>query len=148
MEALAKLTVILEKSYPLLIAISPEEAARRPGQGKWSRKQELGHLIDSACNNHQRIVRAQIETEPALPDYDGDRWVDLHNYQGVEWHELIARWRVMNEHLLRATQVAWPEAASCKLKVGGKDMTLAFLIQDYVDHLLHHLKHIGIATTG
>jgi hypothetical protein len=55
------------KGTALLTAILPDEAAQHPAPGKWSKKQELGHLVDSACNNQQRIVRAQLEKEPSLP---------------------------------------------------------------------------------
>ena len=144
MEVMARFSDVLEKAPALLHAISPEEAAKLPAPGAWSKKQELGHLIDSACNNHQRIVRAQVETEPSLPNYDGERWVALHNYQGMEWKELIARWRMLNEHLLRAASGVSPQARERKLTVAGKEMTLSFLIEDYVRHLLHHLGHIGV----
>jgi hypothetical protein len=144
MEVIARFSDVLEKAPTLLDAISPEEAAKQPAPGKWSKKQELGHLIDSACNNHQRIVRAQVEAEPLLPSYDGERWIALHNYQGMEWKEVIGRWRMMNEHLLRAASGVSPQAEKRKLTVGGKEMTLAFLIEDYVRHLLHHLGHIGV----
>jgi hypothetical protein len=144
MEVIARFSHVLEKAPALLDRISPEEAAKQAAPGKWSRKQELGHLIDSACNNHQRIVRAQVEAEPSLPSYDGERWVALHNYQGMEWKEVVGRWRMLNEHLLRAASGVSPQAEKRKLTVGGKEMTLASLIQDYVDHLLHHLGHIGV----
>ena len=144
MEVIAKFSNVLEKTPALLHAISPEAAAKQPAPGAWSKKQELGHLIDSACNNHQRIVRAQLETEPALPNYDGERWVALHNYQGMEWKEIIGRWRTMNEHLLLAASGISPQARERKLTVAGKEMTLAFLIEDYVRHLRHHLGHIGV----
>ena len=144
MEVIRRLSVVLEKAPALLGTISPDEAAKQPAPGKWSKKQELGHLIDSACNNHQRIVRAQVEADPSLPSYDGERWVGLHNYQGMEWNEVVRRWHMMNEHLLRAASGVSPQAEKRKLKVGGKEMTLAFLIEDYVRHLLHHLGHIGV----
>jgi hypothetical protein len=144
MEAVAKLSKVLTKAPALLAAISADEAAKQPSSGKWSKKQELGHLVDSACNNHQRIVRAQVETEPSLPGYDGDRWVALHDYQGTEWKDIIDRWQVLNEHLLRAATAISPQATELKLEVGGKRMTLGFVVTDYVDHLLHHLRHIGV----
>ena len=144
MEAVAKLSGILAKAPALLSTLSAESAAKQPGRGKWSKKQELGHLVDSACNNHQRIVRAQLETKPSLPDYDGDGWVAFHNYDAMDWDEIVGRWLVMNEHLLRAASVISPQAAERRLTVGGKEVTLGFVVTDYVDHLLHHLRHIGV----
>jgi DinB superfamily len=145
MEAVGKLKQIVAKAPSLLMAISPEEASRQTAVGKWSKKQELGHLVDSACNNHQRIVRAQVEEQPVLADYDGDQWVALHNYQAMDWNEMIECWRVMNQQLVRAASIISPRTSNRKLTVGGGNpVTLAFLVDDYVDHLLHHLRHIGV----
>ncbi len=145
MEAVGKLRQIVAKAPSLLMAISPKELARPTAVGKWSKKQELGHLVDSACNNHQRIVRAQVEEQPSLAGYDGDRWVALHNYQAMEWSEIIECWRVLNQQLIRAASVISSETSDRKLTVGGGTaITLSFLVNDYVDHLLHHLRHIGI----
>jgi hypothetical protein len=145
MQSTTKLAEILRKASLLLSDIAEEDAAKPGANGKWSKKQELGHLVDSASNNHQRIVRAQLEADLSLPGYDGDRWVALHNYQSMDWKEIIERWRIMNQHLLRAASAISPQAAERQLTVGGgKPITLGFLVTDYVDHLLHHLRHIGI----
>src|SRR6267378_507077 len=86
---LTQLRYVLTVVPARLAGISNGNAAARPGPDSWSAKQELGHLIDSAANNHQRIVRAQLENNLALPGYDGDRWVELHGYQNRNWTELI-----------------------------------------------------------
>ena len=109
MEAIDKLKEIAAKAPALLTAISPDEAAKHPVPGKWSKKQELGHLVDSACNNHQRIVRAQLEKEPSLPGYDGDRWVTPHNYRAMECNEIIECWRTMSQQLIRAASAISPQ---------------------------------------
>jgi hypothetical protein len=140
---LAALPGILEAAAPGLRAIAPEVARARPAAGKWSRQEELGHLADSAANNHQRIVRAQLEDRPAMPGYDGDAWVRLHDYQGREWHDVIDLWLTLNRQLLAAARGTPAAAWSRTLTVGGSaPMTLAFLIDDYVRHLAHHLRHI------
>src|ERR1700722_11458316 len=145
MEAIDKLKEIAAKGPALLTAISADEAAKNPVPEKWSKKQELGRMVDSACNKHQRIVRAQLEKDPSLRGYDGDRWVSLHNYQAMEWNEIIECWRTVTQQLIRAASAIPPQAGERKLKVGGGDpITLGFLVKDYVDHLLHHLRHIGI----
>ena len=145
MQALIRLKNILETAPPLLRAISSHEAGQPLGPGKWSKKQELGHLLDSACNNHHCIVRAQLEENPALSGYDGDRWVALHQYQDTEWEVIIDRWRVMNEQLLQAASALSPQIAARNLTIdGGKPITLESLVNDYVSHLVHHLRHIGI----
>lgn len=128
-----------------LAAISLERAAAKPAPDAWSPKEELGHLIDSADNNHQRIVRAQLENNLALPDYDGDRWVELHGYHNREWTDLIALWRSGNTLLLSAAEAAPESAWLHTLTVGGSEpMTLSFIFDDYIAHMAVHLRHIGI----
>jgi hypothetical protein len=123
--------------------MAPDLARARPAPGKWSRQEELGHLVDSASNNHQRLVRAQLEESPAMPGYDGDAWVALHGYQSRDWSEIIDLWLLLNRQLLAAARAAPDAAWSRTLTVGGgAPMTLAFLIDDYVRHLAHHLRHI------
>ena len=112
---------------------------------KWSPKEELGHLLDSAANNHQRLVRAQLEDSPAMPGYEQARWVALHNYQGGDWEELIERWRRLNQQLLAVAEAAPSAAWSRTCTVGGQGpLTLQFILEDYVQHMLHHLDHIGV----
>ncbi len=128
-----------------LSAITVEQAAAKPAPDRWSVKEELGHLIDSAANNHQRIVCAQMEDNLALLGYDGDRWVALHGYQNRDWADLVAMWRVGNRQLLAAAEAAPPSAWSHKLTIGGSEsLTLAFVLDDYIEHMASHLRHIGI----
>ena len=69
---------LLEEVPPRLENLPEAAIARKPTPVKWSPKEQLGHLLDSAANNHQRMVRTQLEDNPAMPGYDGDRWVELH----------------------------------------------------------------------
>jgi hypothetical protein len=117
MEAIEKLKQIVAKAPSLLLAMSPEEVSKPTAVGKWSKKQELGHLVDSACNNHQRAVRAQVEELPSLTEYDGDRWVALHSYQAMEWSEIIECWRVMNQQLIRAGSMISPQPRTAGLRL-------------------------------
>lgn len=148
MKSLAILREALFLVPERLAQIRPAKAAVRPAPGKWSPKQELGHLLDSAVNNHQRIVRAQLEDEPAMPGYDGDRWVELHAYQNREWPELISLWVAFNRQLLAAGEPLGEAASSRTCTVAGSEpMTIQFILDDYVKHMLHHLEHIGINLT-
>src|SRR5262249_23546476 len=118
----------------------------KPATGKWSPKEELGHLLDSAANNHQRIVRAQLQENAALPGYEQNRWVELHKYQQRDWYDLISLWTALNRQLLAAAQSAPAAAWSCTLTVADSSpLTLKFVFEDYIQHMLHHLEHIGIA---
>lgn len=117
----------------------------KPSPSKWSPKEELGHLLDSAANNHQRIVRTQLQDNPAIPGYDGNRWVELHCYQQRNWREMVDVWRALNQQLLAAAEAvpnhAWTR--TCTI-ADSQPLTLKFVFEDYVDHMLHHLSHIGI----
>jgi len=143
---LDRFSSVLSSSVKQLQSLSPEAAAKRAKPDGWSKKEELGHLIDSAINNYARVIRVQREDAPALPGYEQDAWVERQGYQDRDWQELIVLWSAMNQHMLAAVRRV-PQSAlgrTCTIG-GGKTMTLAFVIEDYVDHLVHHLQHIGIA---
>src|SRR5690242_11533410 len=100
MTSLNKLQTIIRETPARLHKLGAENAAIKPAADKWSPKEELGHLLDSAVNNHQRIVRVQMEDQLALLGYQQEKWVKLHAYQEREWSELISLWTALNQHLL------------------------------------------------
>src|SRR5271169_3891083 len=110
MQGLKRLRTLIEEVPPRLSKLAQSQAELKPAPSKWSPKEELGHLLDSAANNHQRIVRAQLEDRPAMPGYDGPAWVELHAYQKRDWRELVETWVALNRQLLAAAETA-PEAA-------------------------------------
>jgi DinB superfamily len=123
--------------------IDDAAASKRPAPGKWSPKEILGHLVDSAANNHQRFVRLQLTSRIDLPGYDGDAWVSLQRYEDRPWREIIELWRMYN------TQLAWlirgvnPAALRHVWHTpDGKDLDLEFIMRDYLVHLRHHLEQI------
>lgn len=123
--------------------IDEASAARRPAPGKWSKKEILGHLIDSAANNHQRFVRLQFTPRIDLPGYDGDEWVRLQRYQDRPWREIIELWRTYNAQLATLIRDVNPAALRNVWHTpDGKDLNLEFIMQDYVVHLRHHLDQI------
>jgi hypothetical protein len=145
MDAVVTLKQIVEVVPDRLLGLTDQRAAVKPAPGKWSPKEELGHLIDSAANNHQRIVRAQLETTPQMPGYDGDAWVLLHSYQQREWVELVSLWAASNQQLCRAASNATDAAFSRTCTIAdSKPLTIRFILEDYVTHMLHHLHHIGV----
>lgn len=128
---------------PRLRAITEEAAAQPRADGKWSRKQILGHLIDSAANNHQRFVRAQEVGAYRGPSYQQNHWVDVQGYQAESWTELIELWTAYNRHL---THVLWrmPETVlSTPCSIGDQPpVTLEQLAMDYLWHLDLHLRQL------
>lgn len=92
---------VIAHELPALRAITEERAAAKPAlEGAWSRKQELGHLIDSATNNHVRFVRASIEPEFHGLPYDQDAWVARHGYAGLPWSMILDFWERYNQLLV------------------------------------------------
>jgi DinB superfamily len=145
METLAQLQRLINEIPPRLEKLSGD-AGCKPAPNQWSPKEELGHLLDSAANNHQRIVRVQFEDGLKMPGYQQEQWVAVHGYQQREWRELIALWRSLNQQLLAAASAVPENAWLNKGTVANSDpMTLQFVFEDYIQHMLHHMKHIGIA---
>jgi hypothetical protein len=120
-----------------------EEAAAAKADGKWSRKQELGHLIDSASNNHLRFVRAALEPQYQGPGYDQNGCVELHGYQNLPWSDLVEFWRRYNLLLVKLVSRIPDEKLGTACRIAdGPEVTLGFVIEDYVRHMKHHLDHI------
>jgi DinB superfamily len=127
----------------LLAELSEAAAASKPSDKKWSAKEELGHLLDSAANNHLRIVRTLFEDQPAMPKYEQERWVQVHVYQQREWCELIETWSALNRQLLMAAASIPDSDWTRTCTIGGAEpVTLRFVVEDYVAHMAHHLSHI------
>ena len=130
-------------SYPRLRALSEAEVSGSRGNGKWSRKEILGHLIDSAANNHQRFVRAQMVDAFEWPGYEQNEWVRVHGYRDQTWTELLGFWLALNSLVARVIELVPESKADTRCIIGaGEAVTLEWLMQDYVRHLRHHLTQI------
>ena len=126
-----------------------------PAPGKWSPKEVIGHLIDSAGNNHQRFVRAQLPDARAFDGYAQDAWVKLQQYNEADWPVLIDLWSSFNLHLahvMDSTSRDELERPRPDLQLGRlsfrsveEPVTLLWSMQDYVVHLKHHLRQIDPA---
>jgi hypothetical protein len=114
--------------------------------GGWTRKQIVGHLLDSAANNRQRFVRAAIDGQYAGPGYEQDAWVEAHGYASESWETLLRWWQAEHE-ILMALVDRIPEERLDAICVVGDDapVTLRFLIEDYVHHQQHHFKQLHSA---
>jgi hypothetical protein len=122
----------------------PEGVAALPWRdGGWTRKQVLGHMIDSAANNHQRFVRAALDGSYVGPFYAQDSWVAMHGYNDLAWSTLLQWWQVYHEILQAVVERIPEEKLDAACRVGDKDpVTLRFLIEDYIAHQQHHLAQI------
>jgi len=138
------LASVVTHALPLLSAIPEDAASKKPAPNKWSKKEILGHLIDSAANNHQRFMRLQLQTEISLPGYDQDDWVRLNGYQQRTWNEIVTLWSAYNRHLASVIESLDDSALGHVWHSPDGDVTLEFIASDYVRHLKHHLAQIGI----
>jgi len=119
MTAVSSLRNLIDRVPDRLAKLPADRVEKRPAPAKWSAKEELGHLLDSAANNHQRIVRAQFENNLAMPGYAQNEWVAVNRYQQRDWKELIDVWRALNSQLLAAAESVPDAAWSHTLTVGN-----------------------------
>jgi DinB superfamily len=142
-EAAARLESVLEEAPLRLLRLGEAVAGDRPTGMKWSRKAILGHLIDSASNNHQRFVRAQLDARMTFPRYGQEEWVEVQGYDERPWPELVDLWRSYNRHLLHVMRrVPASALANVCVVVADEPSSLENHLIDYVGHLQHHLDQI------
>ena len=132
----------IHETHKRLKNISSEDWSYRNAPTKWSKKEILGHLIDSAANNHQRLVRVQFEDNPAIR-YDQDKWVMTQDYHNASINDLIELWLNYNKHLVHIISKMPKEKYERTCDVGKEEpVTLEWLVKDYLRHLKHHLNQI------
>ena len=137
-----------------LMSIQDGQASKPPFAGKWSPKEVVGHLIDSASNNHGRFVRAQLYDEMVFARYDQDAWVKSQRYNERPWMDLVTLWRAYNAHIAWVIEGIPQNRLSIQRAVHNLDevawntvprdkpVTLEYFIRDYLGHMKHHLAQI------
>ena len=132
--------------YSLRIStISDQEFSAKPLPNKWSKKEVLGHLIDSAQNNLRRFVCGQYESTPPKIVYDQDYWVKANNYQQTNGAEVIAMWKLINNQIatILGTMPASSYPKECDTGKNSVSLhSLEWLADDYMKHLKHHLNQV------
>jgi hypothetical protein len=140
--SIQRLDHLCETVPPLLEAIEDKQFSFKPSPAKWSKKEVIGHLIDSATNNHQRFVRTQFEDAPLIA-YDQDKWNKFSYHQNMDGKSLIKFWAFYNKQLAAIMKQIPEENLTRKCLTGENNLvTLEFLINDYVVHLEHHLRQV------
>lgn len=141
-----------------LLVIDEQQASLRPSDNKWSIKEVVGHLIDSAINNHQRFVLMQIQDNLVFAGYDQNKWALLQNYQSREFKSLVETWAVLNLNCVKALQNVNPAlwhktfeehsfaTISWQKLNQSQPATINYLVMDYFEHMMHHLKQVTNVT--
>lgn len=145
---------IVEDSYSLLNQLSSGQMSDKPHPDKWSSKEIIGHMIDSAINNHRRLLLSEKKGDLLFDGYDQDQWVRRNNYQNRSKKDLLDLWRLSNLHLADAINTLDDDLLERMTKDHnfdqismisfdkGKSSNLNYLIQDYIYHIEHHLVQI------
>jgi hypothetical protein len=135
---------LIEQEVPLLRALPEATAVIRPGgDATWSPKEELGHLIDSAANNHIRFVGALIAPEFRGVSYAQNEWVRIHRYQETPWLVVVDFWYQYNNFLTSLLAHVPENKLPTLCFIGpGEGVSLQFLVDDYVVHMQHHVDHL------
>ena len=124
--------------------VDEPRTASRPAEGKWCAREILGHLVDSACNNHRRFVIGQDSGPIAFDGYEQDAWVARQRYAEVPFRDLVALWTTYNRHLAHVIASTPADTLTRRGRApgGSGEVTLQFLMEDYVHHLRHHLDQL------
>jgi hypothetical protein len=134
---------IVQSAADRYAAMPEAEVARKPAPEKWSKKEILGHLIDSAGNNHQRFVRAQLQGELTFPGYEQEGWARCQHYAIADWQHLVILWRAFNLHIANVIAAIPGEKETVSCTIGDDPpVTLHWLAEDYVGHMIYHLKQL------
>jgi DinB family protein len=146
MERLAtKFLSILDLAEPVLASIGEPESNVPLQDGGWSRKEVLGHLIDSASNNHQRFVRAALQDSLEFPGYEQNGFVRVQAPGEADWRVLVSLWAAYNRYLAHVIARLPESKFNTPCRIGSTEpVTLEFLANDYLRHLVHHLEQIGV----
>ena len=152
MSYVQELRTAVNAATPRLLALGDRSAAR-PAPNKWSPREIIGHLVDSASNNHQRFVRGQLQEDLVFPGYAQEDWVRIGSYAEAPWEDLVTLWRTYNLQLARVMEATTEEtrrrprtthsfAEIGVAKPAHEAACLEHIMVDYVRHLNHHLAQI------
>jgi len=138
----ADLHAVVRDALDLFHHVDETRTSERPRDGGWCAREILGHLVDSACNNHRRFVIGRDQPPIVFQGYNQDDWVARQQYAQVPFRDIVALWAAYNRHLAHVIAVTPP--AALEQSGDGPDgiVTLGFLMEDYVTHLRHHLEQL------
>ena len=138
-----QLNEAIRKFEPRLSLMNEDGLGVKPSPNEWSKKEIIGHLIDSAANNHQRFVRAVYRDADQFPTYDQNQWVRIQQYNEIPWRTLVAFWLAYNLHLSHVIECIPKGAESFPCNIGKEEpVSLEYVVKDYLRHLCQHMEDI------
>jgi hypothetical protein len=144
-DTVKELRALVEEYATKFNAINEADFSAKPLPTKWSKKEVIGHLIDSAQNNLRRFIVGQYESQPPKIVYDQDFWVQANGYQQMEKEEVIALWKLTNERICDIL-TNMPQQNYLKRADTGKTevqlRSLQWLAEDYIKHMKHHFNQV------
>jgi hypothetical protein len=148
-DSAARLRTAIDDASRLFAGVDEARTAVRPAPDKWCAREIIGHLIDSACNNHRRFVLGHGGGVSRWDGYEQDLWVGSQRYAEARWPDLVTLWTAYNTHLAHVmastpADVAAREASSYD---GSRQLSVGYLMDDYVRHLNHHLAQLRLLLT-
>jgi hypothetical protein len=143
-ETAARLNAAIAEAVTRFEHVDEARTTVSPRPGGWCAREIIGHLIDSACNNHRRFVTGQLPHTTMFEGYEQDAWVSHQQYAREPWRALVTLWAAYNRHLAHVMAATSDAAAARALPTtwGDGEITLAFLMEDYVVHLRHHVAQL------
>jgi hypothetical protein len=143
-ETINRLEQLLKSGLDCISQSSESELAQKPLPGKWSKKEILGHLVDSGINNLQRFTETQFSDKPyKIRQYNQDELVKVNHYQEADINEIVDFWLAVNRRIVNLMKIQTETTLSYAIETSeGRFADLRFLMIDYVDHLEHHLNQI------
>jgi DinB superfamily len=145
-DVVGELLSVVETASESLRRMSDPEASLKSASDSWSKKEILGHLLDSAANNHHRFVRAQQVEELTFPAYEQEHWVNSQGYRERSWLELVDLWRLYNRHLAHVISLIPAEKLAVVCLIGTNEpVSLGYLVEDYLVHMRHHVQELGLS---
>jgi hypothetical protein len=125
-------------SFWTLMTGSEPLADIRLAPDKWTLKEMIAHLIDSASNNHQRFIRLQLEAALVFPKYDAEEWKNVTRIQSFDYQTLVTLWKTYNALILHLIENMNPATLGHVWRREDKDLSLEALIHDYFAHMELH----------
>lgn len=124
--------------------LSITDLETKPSETSWSKKETLGHLIDSAIHNLQRFTEIQYAEKPyIIRPYNQNELVKANNYQDKEVSDLLNLLTALNNHILYVVSNQTEGILHYQIVLPNKTVTdLKFVIEDYFEHFYHHLHQI------